>query len=84
MISTSQLDQARRQKFMRSARYVDPAIGEAGDIDTALTTVKFANGAVGVIDNSRQAVYGYDQRIEVFGSLGCVVNSNNYGNNTGN
>ena len=60
---------------------VDPAIGEAGDIDTALTTVKFANGAMGVIDNSRQAVYGYDQRIEVFGSLGCVTNSNNYGNN---
>ena len=47
---------------------VDPGIGEAGDVDTALVTLKFANGAIGVIDNSRKAVYGYDQRVEVFGS----------------
>lgn len=40
---------------------VDPAIGEAGDIDTAVITLKLANGAIGVIDNSRKAVYGYDQ-----------------------
>ena len=40
----------------------DPQIGEAGDIDTALVTMKFACGAFGVIDNSRKAVYGYDQR----------------------
>ncbi len=46
---------------------VDPAIGEAGDVDTAMITLKFTNGAIGVIDNSRQAVYGYDQRVEVFG-----------------
>lgn len=51
---------------------VDPAIGEAGDVDTALVTLKFANGAIGVIDNSRKAVYGYDQRVEVFGSLGSL------------
>ncbi|GAA3330471.1 hypothetical protein GCM10020331_083170 [Ectobacillus funiculus] len=49
---------------------VDPAIGEAGDIDTAIVTLKFANGSLGVIDNSRQAVYGYDQRVEVFGEKG--------------
>jgi myo-inositol 2-dehydrogenase/D-chiro-inositol 1-dehydrogenase len=60
---------------------VDPAIGEAGDIDTAMTTLKFTNGAMGVIDNSRRAVYGYDQRVEVFGSLGKIVTSNNYANN---
>jgi myo-inositol 2-dehydrogenase / D-chiro-inositol 1-dehydrogenase len=60
---------------------IDPAIGEAGDIDTALTTLKFSNGAVGVIDNSRQAVYGYDQRVEVFGSKGSIASSNNYANN---
>ena len=51
---------------------VDPAIGEAGDIDTAVVTLQFANGAFGTIDNSRQAVYGYDQRLEVFGEKGQI------------
>lgn len=55
---------------------VDPAIGEAGDIDTAITTMRLANGALAVIDNSRQAVYGYDQRIEVFGSRGSITAGN--------
>ena len=59
---------------------VDPAIGEAGDIDTALITLRFENGAIGTIDNSRRAVYGYDQRVEVFGSGGCVSADNNYPN----
>jgi len=61
---------------------VDPAIGEAGDIDTALTVLRFANGAIGTIDNSRRAVYGYDQRVEVFGSAGAIATTNNYPNNT--
>lgn len=52
---------------------VDPEIGEAGDIDTAVVTLEMANGAIAVIDNSRQAVYGYDQRVEVFGSKGQAV-----------
>ncbi len=56
---------------------VDPAIGAAGDIDTALVTLRFENGVLGVIDNSRQAVYGYDQRVEVFGSAGMVDAQNN-------
>ncbi|MBQ4243868.1 MAG: inositol 2-dehydrogenase [Clostridia bacterium] len=55
---------------------VDPAIGEAGDVDTAIISLKFANGAIGVIDNSRRAAYGYDQRVEVFGSKGAAVASN--------
>lgn len=55
---------------------VDPAIGEAGDIDTAVITLRFENGVIGTIDNSRQAVYGYDQRVEVFGSGGMVAVSN--------
>lgn len=55
---------------------VDPAIGEAGDVDTAIINLKFENGALGVIDNSRRASYGYDQRIEVFGSLGAAMASN--------
>lgn len=59
---------------------VDPAIGEAGDIDTACVTLKFKNGAIGTIDNSRQAVYGYDQRIEVFGSKGAAKAENVYPN----
>lgn len=59
---------------------VDPMIGEAGDVDTAVVTLKFENGAVGMIDNSRKAVYGYDQRVEVFGSKGCVKNENDVPN----
>jgi len=56
---------------------VDPGIGQAGDIDTAVITLRFANGTIGTIDNSRRAVYGYDQRVEVFGSEGMVAVSNN-------
>jgi myo-inositol 2-dehydrogenase / D-chiro-inositol 1-dehydrogenase len=56
---------------------VDPKIGEAGDIDTAVITLQFASGAIGAIDNSRQAVYGYDQRVEVFCSKGMLATENN-------
>jgi myo-inositol 2-dehydrogenase/D-chiro-inositol 1-dehydrogenase len=55
---------------------IDPAIGKAGDIDTAVVTLKFSGGCLGTIDNSRQAVYGYDQRVEVFGSKGMVNTEN--------
>ena len=55
---------------------VDPAIGSAGDIDTAVVTLRYASGALGVIENSRRAVYGYDQRVEVFGSAGMVAAGN--------
>lgn len=55
---------------------VDPAIGEAGDIDTAVINLKFENGALGIIENSREAKYGYDQRAEVFGNKGAVKTSN--------
>jgi myo-inositol 2-dehydrogenase / D-chiro-inositol 1-dehydrogenase len=55
---------------------VSNEIGAAGDIDTAVITLWFENGAIGVIDNSRQAVYGYDQRAEVFGSKGMVRTEN--------
>lgn len=56
---------------------VDPAIGDAGDVDTAIITLRFANGAIGTIDNSRKAIYGYDQRVEVFGSNGMIQAHNN-------
>jgi myo-inositol 2-dehydrogenase/D-chiro-inositol 1-dehydrogenase len=59
---------------------VDPAIGEAGDLDTALITLKFENGVIGAIDNSRQAVYGYDQRVEILGSAGSIATGNNFPN----
>ncbi|MDX2435443.1 MAG: inositol 2-dehydrogenase [Acidobacteriota bacterium] len=59
---------------------IDPAIGEAGDVDTAVTTLKMANGALAVIENSRQAVYGYDQRVEVFGSRGSAEAGNETAN----
>jgi len=55
---------------------VDPAIGEAGDVDTAVVTMKLANGALATIDNSRKAIYGYDQRVEVFGSAGMAAAGN--------
>lgn len=62
--------------FVESAVLVDPAIGEQGDVDTAIISMKMANGALCVIDNSRRAAYGYDQRAEVFGSKGMVATSN--------
>ena len=62
--------------YATGAVLIDPEIGKAGDIDTAVALLKFKNGAIGVIDNTRQAVYGYDQRVEVFGSKGCVVADN--------
>ncbi len=62
--------------FVNATCLVDPEIGDAGDVDTAVISLKFANGAIGVIDNSRKAVYGYDQRVEVFGSKGSVVADN--------
>ena len=55
---------------------VDPAIGEAGDIDTAKVMLRFESGVIGTIENSRQAVYGYDQRVEVFGSKGAATTGN--------
>lgn len=66
--------------YTAAAVRVDPAIGDAGDLDTALIVLKFANGVIGTIDNSRRAVYGYDQRVEVFGSGGSVRTENNYPN----
>jgi myo-inositol 2-dehydrogenase/D-chiro-inositol 1-dehydrogenase len=56
---------------------VDPEIGSAGDVDTAVISLRFANGVLGTIDNSRRAVFGYDQRVEVFGSGGMAVTENN-------
>ena len=59
---------------------VDPAIGEAGDVDTALIVLRFRSGVIGTIDNSRKAVYGYDQRAEILGSAGRIATENCYPN----
>ncbi len=63
--------------YTRAAVLVDPMIGKAGDWDTAAITLTFENGAFAMIDNSRKAVYGYDQRVEMFGSDGMVTVTNN-------
>jgi myo-inositol 2-dehydrogenase / D-chiro-inositol 1-dehydrogenase len=62
--------------YARGAVRVDPEIGAAGDVDTAVVVLEHANGCLTTIDNSRQAVYGYDQRVEVFGSAGMAASEN--------
>jgi len=66
--------------FSKGLVLVDDAVGKAGDIDTALTTLMFEDGTYAVIDNSRKAVYGYDQRLEIFGSGGMIQVDNNLHN----
>ena len=62
--------------YAKGAVRVDPEIGAAGDVDTAVITLTHANGCLTTIDNSRQAVYGYDQRVEAFGSAGMAQSEN--------
>lgn len=62
--------------YARGAVKVDPAIGEAGDLDTVTVVLTHENGVVTTIDNCRQAAYGYDQRVEAFGSLGVATSEN--------
>lgn len=66
--------------FSKGLVIIDKAVGEAGDIDTALTTLIFEDGSYAVIDNSRKAVYGYDQRLEIFGKGGMIQVENNLHN----
>lgn len=64
---------------------VNPKLQEESgipDVDTAVVTMKMANGCIAVINNSRQAVYGYDQRVEAFGSKGMASDGNDLINNT--
>ncbi|QFS83047.1 Inositol 2-dehydrogenase [Roseivivax sp. THAF197b] len=60
---------------------VDPEIGAAGDVDTAVVTLTYGDGRIAVIKNSRRAVYGYDQRVELLGSTG-LLQANNMLENT--
>ncbi len=62
--------------FAAASVLVDPAIGAAGDVDTAVVTLRTASGALCQISNSRRALYGYDQRIELLGSQGMLTAGN--------
>ena len=62
--------------YAAGAVLIDEAIGAAGDLDTAVVVCRHANGAISTIDNSRRAVYGYDQRVEAFGSAGMAASDN--------
>ena len=62
--------------YANGAVRVDPAIGEAGDLDTVVLTLRHADGCLTVIDNSRRAAYGYDQRVEAFGDAGMASSQN--------
>jgi myo-inositol 2-dehydrogenase / D-chiro-inositol 1-dehydrogenase len=70
-----------KEVFAKGSVLVDPEIGDAGDIDTAVITLTFGDNTMAVIDNCRKAVYGYDQRLEVFGSKGMAQAENNFPNN---
>ena len=59
---------------------VDPAFKGEDDLDTALVVLHFKSGAIGTIDNSRKAVFGYDQRVEILGSKGKIASENRYPN----
>jgi myo-inositol 2-dehydrogenase/D-chiro-inositol 1-dehydrogenase len=66
--------------YTTAAVRVDPEIGKVGDLDTALIVLQFKNGVIATIDNSRKAVYGYDQRVEILGSTGMISSGNCYPN----
>jgi myo-inositol 2-dehydrogenase / D-chiro-inositol 1-dehydrogenase len=62
--------------YAAASALVDPAIGAAGDVDTAVCVLKTASGKIAQISNSRRATYGYDQRIEVHGARGMLAAGN--------
>ena len=59
--------------YATGAALVDPAIGEAGDVDTSMLILKFPSGGMCHINCSRRADYGYDERVELFGSKGMAI-----------
>ena len=70
------LDEDPVEVFAAAGALVDPAIGTAGDVDTAVVTLRTGSGALCQISNSRRAAYGYDQRIEILGSKGALQADN--------
>ena len=74
------MDKKVVEVFAKGLVLVDEAVATADDVDTALTTLTFEDGTYAVIDNSRKAVYGYDQRLEIFGNGGMLQVENNLHN----
>lgn len=74
------MDKKVTEVFAKGLVLIDEAVSTANDIDTALTTLTFEDGTYAVIDNSRKAVYGYDQRLELFGDKGMIQVENNLHN----
>jgi myo-inositol 2-dehydrogenase/D-chiro-inositol 1-dehydrogenase len=68
--------------YAKGDALINSEIAKAGDIDTAIINLTFEDGSMAVIDNCRKAVYGYDQRVEVFGSKGMVQSKNKFDNYT--
>jgi len=67
--------------YAKGGTLIDPTLKDIDDIDTLALVLQFENGTYGLIDNSRRAVYGYDQRVEVFGSAG-MLKAENVSNST--
>lgn len=70
------LDEAPCEVFAWTACLVDPAIAEAGDVDTAKVVLRTPSGRICMISNSRRSGYGYDQRVEAYGSTGALLVDN--------
>jgi myo-inositol 2-dehydrogenase/D-chiro-inositol 1-dehydrogenase len=65
-----------REVYATGEVRIDPQIGALGDVDVAVTLLRFENGVLGTIDNTRGTSYGYDQRVEVFGAAGAITVAN--------
>jgi myo-inositol 2-dehydrogenase/D-chiro-inositol 1-dehydrogenase len=74
------IDDEVEEIYTTAGVMVDPEIGEAGDLDTALIVLRYRSGVIGTIDNIRKAAYGYDQRAEILGSGGSIAIGNCYPN----
>lgn len=74
------IDDEVEEVYTAAGVMVDDEIGKVGDLDTAVVMLRFKKGAIGTIDNSRRAVYGYDQRVEILGSGGSISTDNCYPN----
>ena len=62
--------------YARGSVRIEPSYRDAGDVDTALVVLEHEDGCVTAIDNSRRSTYGYDQRVEAFGSAGMAASGN--------
>ncbi|MGX4670403.1 inositol 2-dehydrogenase [Cerasibacillus sp. JNUCC 74] len=75
------MDSNVTEVYAKGGTLIDPTLQEINDVDTIAIVLQFENGTFGLIDNSRRAVYGYDQRVEVFGSEG-MLKAENVNNST--